>query len=79
MAPRRRARTIADLLDSSPLPPFVSPAVLPQQPLRNRNARRKPKRNAGVPCPKLLTPAAQSTQVPRPPPLMSLRESAPLP
>ena len=77
MAPRNRARAISDLRDKSPLPPFGSPAVLPPKPLRNRNARRKPKRISRASCPQLLISVAQSTQAPQPPSLMSLRVSAP--
>ena len=45
-APRTRLRTITEFRDLSPLPPFGSPALLPQQPLRSKNAKRKPKRIA---------------------------------
>ena len=40
-APRSQARAIRDIRDVSPLPPFGSPAVLPQQPPRRSTVWRK--------------------------------------
>ena len=76
-APHSHARAICDLRDVSPLPPFGSPAVLPQQPPRRSTVRRKKRRNTRAHVAQPLAPTAQSTQVPRPPPLMDLRISAP--
>ena len=51
--------------------------LLPQQPPRRSTVRRKKGRNTRAPVAQPLAPTAQSTQVPRPPPLMDLRISAP--
>ena len=76
-ASHSHARAIRDIRDVSPFPPVGSPAVLPQQPRRRSIVRRKKRRNTRALVAQPLAPTAQSIQVPRPPPLINLRISAP--
>ena len=76
--PQSHARAIRDIRDVSPLPPFGSPAVLKQQPLRRITVRCKKRGNIRAPVAQPLVPAVHSTQVLRSPPLMDLRIGAPL-
>ena len=76
VAQRPHVPAISDLRDLSPLPPFGSPAVLPQRPLLKPRAKRKTFHNTRVAGPQPTVPATQSTQVPRLPSLLNLRINA---
>ena len=74
---RRRVRALPESRETSPLPPFGSPAVLPPQSLYKRRARRNARLSAQAPAQQPLVLVGQIKQAPQIPSLIDLRVIAP--